>query len=80
LYKGKGEKNETKEEISKLLQLQLNCLFNFIYNLTGKNDTVEQKKKILETALIPAHPPVLSDWFHWKFPDHSAWYLNLSLN
>ncbi|CAB3372599.1 Hypothetical predicted protein [Cloeon dipterum] len=38
-----------------------------------KNYTIETKRRIFENALIPAHPPVLSDWFHWKFPDHSAW-------
>ncbi|XP_059489903.1 serine/threonine-protein kinase ATR isoform X2 [Neocloeon triangulifer] len=54
LYKGKGEKNETKEEIK-------------------KGDNIETKCRIFEKCLIPAHPSVLSDWFNWKFPDHSAW-------
>jgi serine/threonine-protein kinase ATR len=74
LYKGKGERNETREELSKFsMWMQLQIFYNAYF--LGKNDSVEQKKKVFETALIPAHPPVLSDWFHWKFSDHSAWYI-----
>ncbi|XP_011503709.1 PREDICTED: serine/threonine-protein kinase atr-like [Ceratosolen solmsi marchali] len=37
-------------------------------------DPLETKKQIFLEKLIPHHPPLLGDWFHYAFPDPYGWY------
>ncbi|XP_014204493.1 serine/threonine-protein kinase ATR [Copidosoma floridanum] len=37
-------------------------------------DSLEKKRQIFLEKLIPRHPPVLGDWFHYAFPDPYGWY------
>ncbi|KAI5710378.1 hypothetical protein M8J75_008125 [Diaphorina citri] len=40
-----------------------------------KSEPIEKKRSMFLNHLVPAHPPVLRDWFLREFPSPSLWYL-----
>ncbi|XP_063698186.1 serine/threonine-protein kinase ATR-like [Culicoides brevitarsis] len=39
-----------------------------------KRDSIDKKKQIFETQLLPSHPFVFGNWFRERFPNPHDWY------
>ncbi|XP_058804986.1 serine/threonine-protein kinase ATR-like [Phymastichus coffea] len=37
-------------------------------------DPLEKKRQVFLQKLLPCHPPIFGDWFHYAFPDPYGWY------